>query len=120
MELIGLAKREELIVREHGLPPLRLPRNSGALQLLQQVRDEAHRFAITYHRLLREQRTTGSVLDAVPGIGRVKKLSLLHHFASVDDIRRASAQQLSEVRGLGTADVERLLAFFAAEGKGEP
>jgi excinuclease ABC subunit C len=115
VELIGLAKREELIVRERGLPPLRLPRTSGALQLLQQVRDEAHRFAITYHRLLREQRTTGSVLDAVPGIGRVKKLSLLHHFASVDDIRRASAQELSEVRGLGVADVERLLSFFAAE-----
>jgi excinuclease ABC subunit C len=51
----------------------------------------------------------------VPGIGQVKKLSLLHHFASVDDIRRASAQQLSEVRGLGAADVERLLSFFAAE-----
>jgi len=120
VELIGLAKREELVVRERGLPPLRLPRTSGALQLLQQVRDEAHRFAITYHRLLREQRTTGSALDAVPGIGRVKKLSLLHHFASFDDIRRASAQQLAEVRGLGPADVERLVAYFAAERKEEP
>ncbi len=80
-ELIGLAKREETIVRENG--ELRLPRTSEALKLLQRVRDEAHRFAITYHRLLRDQRTTASELDLIPGIGQVKKLALLHHFGSV-------------------------------------
>ncbi|HRX52038.1 MAG TPA: excinuclease ABC subunit UvrC [Candidatus Krumholzibacteria bacterium] len=118
VELIGLAKREEEIHRERAPSPVRLPRSSPALQLLQRVRDEAHRFAITYHRLLRDQRTTGSALDKIPGIGRVKKLALLHHFPSVDVIRTASAQDLAAVRGLNTADVERILAYFANERGG--
>ncbi len=118
VELIGLAKREEEIHRERGLDPVRLPRTSPALQLLQQVRDEAHRFAITYHRLLRDKRTTHSVLDNIPGIGRVKKLSLLHHFDSVDAVRQASAEELSEVRGVSAADAQRIIAYFAAEGSG--
>jgi excinuclease ABC subunit C len=115
-QLIGLAKREELIVREGG-PPLRLSRGSGALQLLQRVRDEAHRFAITYHRLLRDQRTTASALDAIPGIGKVKKLSLLHHFGSVEAIRRAGGDELGRVRGLTRRDVAAILSFFEREGR---
>ncbi len=115
VELIGLAKRDEEIHRERAPSPVCLPRTSSALQLLQQVRDEAHRFAITYHRLLRDQKTTGSVLDKVPGIGRVKKLALLHHFDSVDEIRVATADELGEVRSINTADVEKLLNFFARE-----
>ena len=118
VELIGLAKREEEIHRERGLPPVRLPRTSPALQLLQQVRDEAHRFAITYHRLLRDQKTTNSAIDLIPGIGRVKKLALLHHFPSVDAIRVASGAELCEVRGVGPADAERIIAFFAVERNG--
>jgi excinuclease ABC subunit C len=114
-ELLGLAKREELIYRERGEPPLRLPRSSAALQLLQRVRDEAHRFAISYHRLLRDQRTTASALDGIPGIGRVKKLALLHHFGTVEAIREATAAQLCEVRGLNQRDVERLLAYWAGQ-----
>jgi len=120
VELIGLAKREEEIHRERVPSPVCLPRTSPALQLLQQVRDEAHRFAITYHRLLRDQKTTGSVLDKVPGIGRVKKLALLHHFPSVDAIRAASAGELADVRGINTSDVERLLIFFAQEQRRQP
>lgn len=117
VELIGLAKREETIVRERGLPPVKLPRQSPALQLLQRVRDEAHRFAITYHRLLRSRSSTESVLDRIPGIGRVKKLSLLHAFDSIDAIRRADTEQLSAVRGIHSGDVERIIAFFAAEAR---
>jgi len=120
VELIGLAKREEIIVRERGLPPVKLPRQSPALQLLQRVRDEAHRFAITYHRLLRSQSSTESVLDRIPGIGRVKKLTLLHHFDSIDAIRRADTEQLSAVRGIHSGDVERIIAFFAKEARGRP
>jgi excinuclease ABC subunit C len=111
-QLIGLAKREETIVREDG--PLRLPRTSEALKLLQRVRNEAHRFAITYHRLLRDQRTEASLLDAIPGIGRIKKLSLLHHFGSVVQISEATATQLAEVRGIGRHDIASILNFFAA------
>jgi len=117
VELIGLAKRDEEIHREGNREPVRLPRTSPALKLLQRVRDEAHRFAITYHRLLREQKTTASVLDLIPGIGRMKKLALLHHFNSVDDIRRAGAADLGAVRGLNQADVGRIIEFFAV-GKG--
>lgn len=109
-DLIGLAKRDEVIVRETG--ELKLSRRSPALKLLQRVRDEAHRFAITYHRLLRDQRTTASELDLIPGIGRIKKLSLLHHFGSVEALREAGPAQLSEVRGLGRQDAINILTFF--------
>jgi excinuclease ABC subunit C len=111
-QLIGLAKREETIHRENGT--ISLSRRSEALKLLQRVRDEAHRFAITYHRLLRDRKTTASELDLVPGIGRIKKLALLYHFGSVAQVRAASAAELSEVRGLNRHDVATLLAFFAA------
>ncbi len=110
-QLIGLAKREETIHRETGT--LNLPRNSEALKLLQRVRDEAHRFAITYHRLLRDKKTTASELDLIPGIGRIKKLSLLHHFGSVAQIREAAPDDLAEVRGINKHDVVAIREFFA-------
>lgn len=110
-QLIGLAKREETIVREGG--SLNLARSSEALKLLQRVRDEAHRFAISYHRLLRDRKTTTSELDLIPGIGRIKKLSLLHHFGSVNQIRRAEATELADVRGINKHDVVAIREFFA-------
>ena len=111
-QLIGLAKREETIHREGGT--ISLSRRSEALKLLQRVRDEAHRFAITYHRLLRDRRTTASELDNIPGIGPTKKLSLLHHFGSVERIRLASAEELAEVRGLTRHDLVAIREYFAA------
>jgi len=113
VQLIGLAKREETIVRESG--ELSLSRRSEALKLLQRVRDEAHRFAITYHRLLRDQKTTASELDLIPGIGRIKKLSLLHHFGSVAQIRKATAEELAEVRGINRHDVVGIREYFEAQ-----
>ena len=114
-QLIGLAKREETIHREGGT--LSLGRRSEALKLLQRVRDEAHRFAITYHRLLRDRRTTASELDNIPGIGPAKKLALLHHFGSVERIRRADAGQLAEVRGLNRHDLVAIREYFTARGR---
>jgi excinuclease ABC subunit C len=111
VQLIGLAKREETIHHEQGT--ISLSRRSEALKLLQRVRDEAHRFAITYHRLLRDRRTTSSELDLIPGIGRIKKLSLLHRFGSVAEIRKATAEQLGEVRGINRHDVAAIQNFFA-------
>jgi excinuclease ABC subunit C len=111
-QLIGLAKREETVHREGAT--IRLSRRSEALKLLQRVRDEAHRFAITYHRLLRDRATTSSELDLIPGIGRIKKLSLLHHFGSVAEIRRATAEQLAAVRGINRHDVVAIRGHFAA------
>jgi len=110
-QLIGLAKREETIVSENG--SINLPRNSEALKLLQHVRDEAHRFAITYHRLIRDRKTVASVLDQIPGIGPTKKLSLLHHFGSVAMISKATGEELSEVRGINKHDIVVIREFFA-------
>ncbi|MFH1843955.1 MAG: excinuclease ABC subunit UvrC [bacterium] len=114
-EVIGLAKREEIIHREHAQPPLELSRSSPASLLLQRVRNEAHRFAITYHRLLRDQRTTASILDRIPGIGKMKKLSLLHHFGSIAAIREADAEALAAVWGINQSDVTSIMTFFALE-----
>lgn len=111
VQLIGLAKREETIVRETG--EIKLPRNSEALKLLQRLRDEAHRFAITYHRLLRDKHTTASELDLIPGIGQVKKLSLLHHFGSVEQIKKANPEQLAEVRLINRHDVVAIREYFS-------
>jgi excinuclease ABC subunit C len=116
-QIVGLAKRDEVIHRERRQPPLRLGRANPALQLLQRVRDEAHRFAISYHRLLRDRRTTDSQLDRIPGIGRVKKLSLLHHFGSVERIRKAALEQLGHVRGLSQRDVVNIWNYFQREEK---
>jgi len=113
-QLIGLAKKQETIHRENGT--INLPRSSEALKLLQRVRDEAHRFAITYHRLVRDRRTTASELDLIPGIGDMKKLALLHHFASVQQIRKADAEALAEVRGINRHDVVAILAYFDQNG----
>ena len=116
-QLIGLAKREETIHREGGT--LNLSHSSEALKLLQRVRDEAHRFAITYHRLLRDKNTTASELDLIPGIGQIKKLSLLHHFGSVARIRDAGAEALAEVRGINRHDVVAIREFFANRSEPE-
>ena len=113
-EAIGLAKREEIVHRDDGRPPVALAEHNRSRLLLQRIRDEAHRFAITYHRLLRDRRTEASLLDAIPGIGRARKLALLHHFGSVAAVRAAGPADLEAVRGLSRADAERILAWFAA------
>ncbi|MBU2501484.1 excinuclease ABC subunit UvrC [bacterium] len=119
VQLIGLAKREETIHGERGT--LNLSRHSEALRLLQRVRDEAHRFAITYHRLLRGRSSIASELDLIPGIGKAKKLALLHHFGSVARIRAAGPAELGEVRGLNRHDVAVIAEYFArADGKETP
>ncbi len=97
----GLAKRFEELHRDDGDAPLRLPRESKGLQILQRLRDEAHRFAIDYHRKLREKRIRNSVLDDIPGIGETRKQQLLQHFGSVRRILNAGPDALTEVPGIG-------------------
>ncbi|MDR7401426.1 MAG: excinuclease ABC subunit UvrC [Armatimonadota bacterium] len=96
---VGLAKREEHLFLPGSAEPLVLPRESQALQLLQRVRDEAHRFAHAYHQKLRERRIVFSVLDDIPGIGEKRKRELIRRFGSVRQIRQASEEQLAEVLG---------------------
>jgi len=98
--VIGLAKQEEEIFLPHREEPIRLSRRSQALMLLQRVRDEAHRFAVTYHKSLRTKRTLSSGLDGVPGIGPKKKQALMKRFGSLKRIREASVEELMQVPGI--------------------
>ena len=109
VRLIGLAKRLEEIVRDDG-PPLVLSRRSRALQLLQRVRDEAHRFAVTYHRALRGRGARASSLDKIPGLGPKRRALLLQKFGSVERLRRQSISALTEVPGIGPQLAERILS----------
>lgn len=101
IETAGLAKRREEIYRDPQAPPLQLPNHSKALTIVRRLRDEAHRFAITYHRNLRNQRIKESVLDGIPGIGETRKMQLLQHFGSVRNIKEASVEQLASLSGMG-------------------
>jgi excinuclease ABC subunit C len=101
--VVGLAKRlEEVWVPGQDFPVI-LPRTSEGLYLLQRVRDEAHRFAIAFHRQRRSKAMTASALDGIPGLGEAKRKALLRHFGSVKKIRAASAEDLQAVSGIGPA-----------------
>ncbi|QBG47243.1 excinuclease ABC subunit UvrC [Verrucomicrobia bacterium S94] len=108
LPIVGLAKRYEEIVwdYEENSGSLVLPRNSAALTVVTRLRDEAHRFAITYHRDLRRRRIMESRLDEIPGIGGSKKEMLLKHFGSMARLNRASVEQISEVPGIGKKTAE--------------
>ena len=98
---IGLAERQEEIVLDDGRENLLLPRDSQGLFVLTRLRDEAHRFAISYHRRLRNRTIRESALDEVPGIGEAKKLKLLRHFGSLRGIAAASTEEIAAVAGGG-------------------
>lgn len=93
---IGLAKQQEEVYLPYQSQPLRLPRRSEGLYLLQRIRDEAHRFAITAHRKRRTKQGMASLLDAIPGIGPARRKALLQHFGSIDAIRAASEEELAK------------------------
>ena len=99
--LIGLAKRLEEIWVPDDDEPLILPRNSEGMYLLQQIRDEAHRFAITYHRQQRSKRMRASALDGIPGLGPARRSDLVKHFGSVKKLKEASVEDIAEVKGIG-------------------
>lgn len=111
-ELISLAKKFETVYWAKTGRELPIPRDSSALHLLQKVRDEAHRFAITYHRRLKEKGLTQSVLDQIPGIGDVRKRILLEQFDSVEELKRAGMEQLAGLPGMNRAGAESVWRFF--------
>src|SRR5262249_6375724 len=100
ISVIGLAKRFEEVYVPDRPEPLRIPRDSEALYLLQQVRDEAHRFAITYHRQLRGRTMTKSVLDGVPGLGPTRRARLMKQAGSVKKLREMTEEDLVAVSWL--------------------
>jgi excinuclease ABC subunit C len=99
--VIGLAKKFEEIHREGVRDPLKLPRRSAALKLLQRIRNEAHRFAIEYHRKLRSKGIEHSELDEIEGIGEKRKRLLIAHFGSLEGLKSAEVKQIAEVEGIG-------------------
>jgi len=109
----SLAKRMEEVFLPDRAEPIVIPRSSEALYLLQSVRDEAHRFALTYHRLRRSRNMTRSALDAVPGLGDARRKKLLNHFGSVKRIRTATVEELYEVPGLPRTVAEAVFAQFS-------
>jgi excinuclease ABC subunit C len=106
----GLAKRLEEVWLPGEDDPVIFPRTSEALYLLQRLRDEAHRFAITFHRAKRSKSMTVSVLDTVPGLGGVRRAALLKHFGSVKRIRAATAEEIAAVPGIGPATAAAVVA----------
>lgn len=113
--ILGLAKRIEEIFLPNQSDPILLPKTSAALQLLQHVRDEAHRFAITFQRSKRKARMVESWLDAVPGVGDKTRTKLIRAFKSPLKIREATGEELAAVAGKAAA--KRILAYLEAEGR---
>jgi excinuclease ABC subunit C len=112
LPIIGLAKEHEEIYRPGRAMPLQLPPDSGALHLLQRIRDEAHRFANAYHQLLLKKRIDESILDDCPGVSQNRKNLLLRKFGSVNRLRKASVEQIAATEGIGpklAEDVHRFL-----------
>ncbi len=114
--VVSLAKRMEEVFVPGQADPVIVPRGSEALYLLQHIRDEAHRFAISYHRLKRGKRMTSSVLDGIEGLGEVRRKKLLKHFGSVKRIREAELEDLYAVRGLPRAVAEAVHAAMTITG----
>jgi excinuclease ABC subunit C len=108
LTVVGLAKEREEVFRPGYAEPLLLPRTSQALYLIQRIRDEAHRFAVTYHRLVRNKRMVTSKLDGVSGIGPKRKKALLQRFGSVSGIREASDEELLTVSGINDSILAQL------------
>lgn len=123
VSVIGLAKRLEEVWLPEGDFPVILPRASEGLFLLQRIRDEAHRFALAYHRQKRGKSMTVSVLDEVPGLGPARRRSLLKHFGSVRKLRAATVEQLQEVPGVGpglAATIRQQLTEGQSAGESAP
>ena len=112
LPVVGLAKREEEIFIPHQSTSILLDRDSAALHLIQRIRDEAHRFAITFHRKLRGKRNLVSVLDHVEGIGPKRRQALWKAFKTLEAMKAASVEELAEVEGMNTAVAQTLYDFF--------
>ena len=113
--VIGLAKRLEEVWVPAEPDPVIMPRQSEGLYLLQRVRDEAHRFAISYHRSKRSKRMTASALDAVRGLGESRRRALVTHFGSLARLRRASVEEITAVPGIGVATATAVLDALRAQ-----
>ena len=110
--IIGLAKEFEEIYLPNSKRPIIIPKNNKALHLLQQVRDESHRFAITYHRKLRSKDIQASSLDNIPGIGKKRKINLLKEFGTIDNVKKASVSDLAKIKGMNQKTAENVYNYY--------
>lgn len=110
--VIGLAKKQEEIFFPGQKQSLKLPANSQSLRLLQEVRDEAHRFGNTFHKKLRDKKVVKSLLDEIKGIGKVRKKALFSHFKTIDDIKNASLEELFRVDKVDKSTAQKIYEFF--------
>ncbi len=110
--IIGLAKREEEVFVPGRSEPIILPRHSEALYLIQRVRDEAHRFAVSYHRRLRTKRMTHTLIDEIPGVGPKRRQALIEHFGSLEKIRSATIEELCDVEGISAKTAKGIREFL--------
>lgn len=110
--VIGIAKEYEHIYLKGRDEPLILPRESKALHLLERIRDEAHRFAISYHKKLLSRKVPSSELDNIPGIGEKRRRALLIHFGSVDRIKKASLEEILNVEGMDEKSANSVINYF--------
>lgn len=116
--LIGLAKKQETIIFPDERPPLNLPLSHPGLQLLQRIRDEAHRFANTYNAELRSKKIRESLLDEMPGLGTVRRNAVLNHFGDITKLKQASIEDIKKVPGFGQKNAEELHAYLKRVSKG--
>ncbi|MBM7244660.1 excinuclease ABC subunit UvrC [Rhodococcus fascians] len=116
--VVGLAKRLEEVWVPGEEDPVILPRTSESLYLLQRVRDEAHRFAITFHRSKRSRRMTASALDSVRGLGESRRTALVAHFGSVANLKKATVEEIVEVPGIGATTAKSVLAALGSDPSG--
>ncbi|WP_045732274.1 excinuclease ABC subunit UvrC [Pseudarthrobacter chlorophenolicus] len=114
--VVGLAKRLEEVWLPDSDFPVILPRTSQGLYLLQRIRDEAHRFAISFHRQKRGKAMTVSALDGVPGLGASKRKALLAHFGSVKGVKAATPEELAQAKGIGPALAAAIVSHFTGDG----
>ncbi len=110
IEMISLAKRLEEVFMPGRIDSIILPRTSSALRLLVNLRDEAHRFAVTFHRKRRSSRTLISELNAISGIGENTKFLLLRHFGSVENIKKSNIDEIKKIKGIGQKTAEKILS----------
>lgn len=110
--IIGLAKEFEEVFTPNSSRPIIIPKNNQALYLLQQVRDESHRFAITYHRKLRSKNISASSLDDIAGIGKKRKVNLLKEFGTIDNIKNASIDELAKTDGMNQKTAENVYNYY--------
>jgi len=115
--IISIAKKFEEVYVDPKSDPLRLDRSSRALKILQNLRDEAHRFGVTAHRRRRGTASLTSELESIEGIGEKKRNSLLSHFKSIDAIKKASIDELSQVQGISITDAEKIFEYFIEDGE---